>query len=158
MPPVLAPGVVEYLEINNYPVANYCNRFQSITGMRKVEYKLATAQAPYTNGIETFPGYLDGLTIVVPGFMFGEVASDGTPIANPRVGLETNYEEFYAAVLAPVSTGDGTRAVEWHKATGAVWTGLVQVGPFDPRDHDQDAGRMDYSLTLTFKAGRLTPP
>lgn len=156
--PTVATGVVEYLEINSYPLANFANRLQTITAMRKVELKIGSADTPYTHGRPSFPTYLDELTAVFPGFIIGEVDSDGTPIANPRAGLEENYEEFYAAVLAPVTTGDGTRAVEWHKVGGAVWTGLVQVGPFDPRDHDQDSGRMDYSLTLTFKAGRLTAP
>lgn len=154
--PTLKPGVVEYLEINNYPLHNYANWLSSMTGMRKVAYKIEAESAPYTNGTISYPTWLDGLTVVFPGLMIGEVDSDGVATGDARAGLETNYEEFYAAVLAPVSTGDGTRAVEWHKASGATWTGVVRVGNFDVRD--QDPGAMAYSLTLEFRAGRLTAP
>lgn len=156
MPPT-AVGV-ERLIINSYPLSNPCNRLLSVTGMRKVAYKVGSVSPPYVHGDLSFPTYLDGLTAVFPGMLIGNVLSDGTTQSDPRVGLETNYEEFYAAVLAPVTSGDGTRAVGWRKATTATWTGVVQVRNFDVRDHDPDHGRMDYSLTLHFRAGRLTPP
>lgn len=155
MPPTVLLAT-EYLEINDYPLANHCNRLLDLSGMWKVAYRTASIATPYAHGRNSYPTYMDELVIPFPGLLKGEVDSDGTPFADARNGLAVNYEEFYTAVLAPVDTGDGTRAVEWHKATGATWTGTVRVDNFDVRA--RDAGAIDYTLTLAFPAGRLTAP
>lgn len=155
MPPTVKPGFVEYLEIDGYPLANHCNWLRDLTGMWKVAYRVSTVPTPYVHGRASFPTYLDELSLVFPGLLIGEVDSDGTPIADARDGLADNYEEFYAAVLAPPG-GDGTRDIEWHRADASVWTGSVQVAGFDVRAHDPAA--ISYSLTLGFPDGRLTAP
>lgn len=153
MPTALA---VERLVINSYPLANPCNRLLDLTGMWKVAYRTQSIAMPYVAGKVNYPSRLDELTVVFPGLLVGEVNSDGGTNANARVGLTANYEEFYAAVLAPVSTGGGTRAVSWVKAgLATTWTGVVQVRDFDVRA--RDAAAISYSLTLAFSAGRIAP-
>lgn len=152
MPTALA---VERLDINSYPLANPANRLLDLTGMWKVAYRTEPVPVPYAAGRINYPTRLEELTLVFPGLLIGDVDSNGAPNANARTGLTANYEEFYAAVLAPVSTGGGTRAVSWVKAGAVTWTGTVQVRNFDVRAHD--AAAISYSLTLAFGAGRLTP-
>lgn len=144
----------EYLEINSYPLANPACRLLDLTSMWNVRYKLEVEGAPYTPGWETFPTDLDGLRLVFPGMLWGHVTSDGATIANARAGLKTNYEELYAAVLAPVTTGEGTRECDWYCGDDTVWTGPVQVANFDVRKKSVRAVRFD--LTLLFGEGRLT--
>lgn len=153
MPTALA---VERLVINSYPLANPCNRILDLTGMWKVSYRAMSVPAPYVAGRTNYASRLDELTIVLPGLLIGDVDSDGNDNASARAGLDENYEEFYTAVLAPVDTGGGTRAVSWVKGGGTTWTGVVQVRNFDVRA--RDPGAISYSLTLAFGAGRLTAP
>lgn len=147
---------VERLVINSYPLANHCNRLLDLTGMWKVAYRTASIATPYMHGRNSYPAYLDELSVVFPGLLVGEKDSDGNVNADARDGLAENYEEFYAAVLAPVDSGDGTRAISWVRGDGATWTGDVRVDNFDVRAHD--AAAINYSLTLAFPAGRLTAP
>ena len=147
---------VERLVINGYPLANPANRLTDLTGMFRVAYRTQSEARPYVHGRDSFPTYLDELSVVFPGILIGEVDSDGVATADTRAGLAANYEEFYAAVLAPVDSGNGTRAVSWYRGDAAVWTGVVRVDNFDVRG--RDAGAIDYSLTLAFPAGRLVAP
>lgn len=150
------PNATEYLEINSYPLANPCSRLLDLTGMWKVAYRASSETIPYVHGRLSFPTYLDELRLVLPGVLWGHVDSDGGANANPRAGLNENYEELYAAVLAPVDDGDGTRPIEWHRGDGTVWSGLVQVTNFDVRALSPRS--ISYSLTLAFPAGRLDAP
>lgn len=147
---------VERLVINSYPLANPCNRLLDLTGMWKVAYRSSSQATPYTHGRNSYPTYLDELTTVFPGLLIGNVSSTGVTNADARDGLADNYEEFYAAVLAPVDSGDGTRAISWVRGDGATWTGTVRVENFDVRA--QDPAAISYSLTLAFPAGRLVAP
>lgn len=145
----------ERLDIGSYPMANPACFLRDLTGMWRVEYRGASVPVPYVHGRVSYATRLDELTVIFPGLLIGERDSDGGVHADPRAGLVENYEELYAAVLAPVDTGDGTRAVTWHKGNGATWTGTVRVAGFDVRA--QDPAAIGFSLTLAFPAGRLEP-
>lgn len=146
----------EYLEINSYPLGNAAVRLTSLRPLWKVLYRTSEAVAPYVDGEQSYPSRLAALRVALPGVLWGHVDSDGDPTASIEAGLLANYEELYAAVLAPVSTGDGTRAATWHRGTGAEWTGTAKVLNFDVRELAPRSVR--FTLSLLIPAGRLTAP
>lgn len=148
----------EYLELDDYPLSNYAVRISDLTALWVVAYRAEVLDAPYVHGGLSFPQYLAAPSVVLPGFVVGEVSSTGSATSGRRAGLAANLDELYTAVLAPVTSGDGTRAAEWHRADSTTWTADVQVSAFDIRSHDQDNGRMDFSLTLTIVSGRFVAP
>lgn len=146
----------EHLTINLYPLANPAVRLLSLRPLWAVAYRSAEATVPYVDGEQSYPSRLSGLRVVLPGILVGELDSDGVAHPDPRAGLTANFDELYAAVLAPVSTGDGTRAATWTRPGGITRTGVVKVLNFDVRE--QDATALSFSLSLLVPAGRLVAP
>lgn len=133
MPLIVA---TEYVEISEHPFATPDLRFQSLTPLWRVAYDGENTRAPYLQGRIGNIHYRDEVTLRLPGYVDGSVDDDNVARPNARQGLQDTLEALYAAVLAPVTTGDGSRPAVWHKANGEEWTADVHVVDFVPTGNE----------------------
>lgn len=150
--PIVASGVTEYLEISGYPLANPAVRLLDLSPLWSLEYRRTTVPMPYVSGTVPYPTRYAETGLSLPGKVFGFVTSMGVATAGYRAGLAVNLDELRAAVLAEVTTGDGTRPAIWHRGDGTTRTADVQVAGFTTSAAEV-ATELDFSLELVVPAG-----
>lgn len=154
--PVVASGVTEYLEINSYPLASPAVRLLDLSPLWTFGYRRFPVPVPYVSGSAPHPVRYEEVIVSLPGKIFGHVDSDGAAIADYRAGLTARMDELFTAVLAEVTTGDGTRAAVWHRADGTTRIADVQVAGFEAQT--PVAMELDFTLELAVPAGVWVAP
>lgn len=107
---------------------------------------------PHLPGRIAHPRRRDRTAVVLPMEIYGDNDQTGAAHANQVDGLEANIAYLNANVVAPVSTGDGTRAAVLHLPAGnrnanvhVVGLGLSRTSPTTARA----------SLKLNIPTGRF---
>lgn len=147
----------EYLEIASFALARPDIRLTSLTGLWRVINDGENTRAPYLQGRIGNQHYRDEVTLRLPGFADGSVDNAGAARSNARIGLQDTLEALYTAVLAPVTSGDGSRAAVWHRADGDDWTGYLHVVDFVPTGN-KGPTIMLFDLVVKLAAGVWTAP
>lgn len=147
----------EYLEIASFAFARPDIRLTSLTGLWRVAYDGENTRAPYVQGRIGNQHYLEEALLRLPGFADGSLDNAGAVRSNARIGLQDTLEALYTAVLAPVTTGDGSRSAVWHKADGDDWTGNLHVVDFVPTGN-KGPTIMLFDLVVKLAAGVWTAP
>lgn len=113
---------------------------------------------PYT-GVIPYPRRATATRHDLRIVVAGDVNQSGTPQADARVGLENNLSYLYTNVVAPVTTGDGTRAATLTMPSGATRTANVHVLGLTPTAYafaeDHTWAHFEGTLHISIPAGRF---
>lgn len=89
----------------------------------------------------------------------GDVDETGATEADARIGLEGNLGYLYSNVLAPVTSGDGTRAATLTMPSGATRTASIHVLGLTPVAYafaaDHSWAHFEGTLHISIPGGRF---
>lgn len=90
-------------------------------------------------------------------WIVGDVAANGTPFADPKIGMETNLATLDTNVIAPTNVGDGTRAASLAMPSGATRTASIHVlGLVKQQIHfNGTQSIMEATLQISIPAGKF---
>lgn len=104
-----------YLEVNGVPLATFAWDAPDLSPMFDTFSLLGGDRLiPGGNAVPK-PRRTTVSVYTLPLYVFGERDEDGTPYADPQVGLATNMQYLVENLGLAKSTGDGTVTVTWHR-------------------------------------------
>lgn len=119
MPDVIT--ATEYLEISSTPLATPAWRITDLTPLKEPpDQRGVDWLIPGTGGIKPLQRRNTVTVKRLPMFIYGGRDRTNAAITNGLDGLQDNIDALYTAIVAPVGSGDGTRAATWHLPDGST--------------------------------------